>query len=423
MTFRELHTNVKIRLVQNFIGNMIGSMVFPFIAIYFVEIIGPSITGLLIILNIALSVTAGAYGGHFADKFGRKRVKLYSETARVLLFATVVIANSPWYSSALLTCIAMLLIGFCDGLSGPASEAMMIDVTTPESRTLVYSVDYWSNNFGLVVGGIAGGYLFRSYKFELFSVMTLFLLLSLIVLIFWITETKPESKPVPAGEKPAGMAATYATVFKNRIFMTFLAAAMLCASLENITNSYGRVRLNQDIATPQTMFSLGDWVITADGMQLFAFLQAMNALIVVLFSAVVRKWVHRFGHRRALLLGVALSVVGYSVIIANNWPLLLGISMIIATVGEITWVPVKQTILADLAPTQNRGVYMAVASLTGVGSSVLGGLSITLGAFVSTWSMFGLFLVIGVLSLWLYNRTMNNISRTKTATPQPEVSV
>jgi DHA1 family multidrug resistance protein B-like MFS transporter len=400
-------------------------MVFPFLAIYFAEAIGPSLTGLLIVLNIATAVSAGAYGGHFADKFGRKRVKLYSETARVLLFATVALANSPWYSSALVTCIAMLLIGFCDGLSGPASEAMLIDVTTSESRTLVYSIDYWSNNFGLVIGGIAGGYLFRSYKFELFSAMTLFLLLSLVVLIFWITETKPESKPAAAGEKPAGMGASYKTVFKNKLFMTFLAAALLCGALENITNNYGRVRLNQDIATPQTMFTLGDWVVTADGLQLFAFLQAMNALIVVLFSAVVRKWVHRFGHRNALLAGIALSAAGYAVIIVNNWPLLLGISMIIATIGEITWVPVKQTILADLAPTENRGVYMAVAGLTGVGSFMLGGLSITLGAFVTPWTMFALFLVIGVLSLWLYARTLNNLEHKRAAVapqPQPEVS-
>ncbi|PWK08463.1 DHA1 family multidrug resistance protein B-like MFS transporter [Tumebacillus permanentifrigoris] len=423
MTFRELHLNVKIRLLQNFIGNMIGSMVFPFLAIYFAEAIGPSLTGLLIVLHIAITVSAGAYGGHFADKFGRKRVKLYAETARVLLFAVVALSNSPWYESAVVTCIGMLLIGFCDGLSGPASEAMLIDVTTSKSRTLVYSVDYWSNNFGLVIGGIAGGYLFRSFKFELFSAMTLFLALSLVVLIVWITETKPESKPLPAGEKPAGMVATYMTVFKNRIFIIFLGAALLCGSLENITNNYGRVRLFDDISTPQTIFTLGSWVFTADGLQLFAFLQAMNAMIVVLFSAVVRKWVHRFGHRRALLLGVALSTIGYAVIIVSNWPLVLGISMIIATIGEITWVPVKQTILADLAPTENRGVYMAVAGLTGVGSSMLGGLSITLGAYVSSWTMFALFLVVGMLSLFFYARTMNSLSRRTKVPAQPEVSV
>lgn len=406
---------------------MIGSMIFPFIAIYFAEAIGAALTGILIILNIAISVTSGAFGGFFADKFGRKRVKVYSETARVVLFILVTIANSPWYSSALLTCIAMLLIGFCDGLSGPASEAMLIDVTTPESRPLVYSIDYWSNNFGLVVGGIAGGYLFRSYKFELFGTLTLFLFASLIVLFFWITETTPP-KPVAVeseGKKnkksEPGMLSSYMKVFRNRVFMIFLGAAMFCASLENITNSYGRIRLNEDIATPQKIFAIGDWVISADGLQLFAFLQAMNALIVVLFSVVVRKWVKRFGHRNALLGGVALSLIGYAVIIVSNLPLLLGVSMIIATIGEITWVPVKQTILADLAPTENRGVYMAVASLTGIGSAMMGGLSITIGAFVSPWVMCGVFVLLGLISLGMYAKTLTNVNHLK-ATVKQEVS-
>ncbi|MBL0388287.1 MFS transporter [Tumebacillus sp. ITR2] len=417
MTFRELHLNVKIRLTQNFIGNMIGSMVWPFIAIYFAETIGASLTGLLIVANIAIAVSAGAYGGHFADKFGRKKVKVYAETARLLLFVAITFANSPWYHSAWVTCIAMLLIGFCDGLANPASEAMMIDVTTPESRSLVYSIDYWSNNFGLVVGGIAGGYLFRSYKFELFGTMTLFLLASLVVLFLWITETRPDAKPTPKGEKPKGMASSYKMVFKNRVFMTFLAAALFCGALENITNNYGRVRLNQDIATPQTMFTLGDWSFAADGMQLFAFLQSTNALIVVLFSALVRRWVHKFGHRRALLSGVFLSLVGYSVINVFNLPWLLLISMIVATIGEITWVPVKQSIIANISPEENRGVYMAVSGFQGIGSSLMGGLSITLGAFVSPWAMFGLVLVIGLVSLVLYTRTMNNLSL-RHATPQ-----
>ncbi|KEO83880.1 hypothetical protein EL26_08155 [Tumebacillus flagellatus] len=253
--------------------------------------------------------------------------------------------------------------------------------------------------------------------------MTLFLLASLIVLFVWITETKPEAKPKAPGEKPKGMASSYKQVFKDRIFMTFLAAALFCGSLENITNSYGRVRINDDISTPQTMFSIGDWSFAADGMQLYAFLQSANALIVVLFSALVRRMVQKFGHRRALLLGVTLSLAGYAVINVFNLPWLLMISMIVATIGEITWVPVKQSILANLAPEHNRGVYMAVAGFQGVGTMLVGGISISMVGLVSPWTMGGAVLLIGLLSLVLYSRTMGNLSRREAvATPSADLS-
>ena len=45
MRFRDLHINVKVRLGEVFLVNLVGNMIYPSIAIYFAERYGPAITG------------------------------------------------------------------------------------------------------------------------------------------------------------------------------------------------------------------------------------------------------------------------------------------------------------------------------------------------------------------------------------------
>lgn len=184
--FRELHPNIRARILIQFLSKIIGSMIFPFIAIYFSMEISSSIAGILLMINVIIQFLAGMYGGHLADIIGRKKLMVTGEFLKVIAFLGMVLCNSPFFHSPWITFVMLLIIGVAQGLINPAGEAMLIDVSTPENRSFMYSVSYWANNLSMMIGIMVGGWFFVDYLFSLLlalfimSCVTAWLTLSLI---------------------------------------------------------------------------------------------------------------------------------------------------------------------------------------------------------------------------------------------------
>ena len=189
MRFRDFHKNIKIRLIENFISRFIGSMIFPFMSIYLAVHFGAKVAGLLLLINVFIGIGINFLGGYFADQFGRKKVMLFAETLRFLAFLTMMICNSPWFESAAITFAMMTVNSICWGLAGPANQAMLIDVSTPPQRKLMYSISYWANNLSIAVGGILGAFLFKDYLFELFLSLSIAAAVTAFLVAFFIDES------------------------------------------------------------------------------------------------------------------------------------------------------------------------------------------------------------------------------------------
>jgi DHA1 family multidrug resistance protein B-like MFS transporter len=403
MGFRSLHRNLKIRMIDSFLSMILGNMLFPFMTIYFAQQFGEKVAGMLLMLNILIGVLANFYGGYLADRYGRKNIMVIGESTRLVAFLLMMAANSPWLTSPSLTFVMFALTGMCWGLSGPAMEAMMVDVSTPENRKLVYSVQYWSVNFSLMIGGVVGGFFFQSYRFELFVAICFAQLVSLALLVFFIEETHGgHTAPAREGGAVRQMIGNYKTVFQDRRFMLYVLASLLMMSVEFMNNSYTGVRLAQEFGEQSVLsFSL-------TGVQMFGLLGSENSLFVVVLTAFVSVWIKKRREQPMLILGVLLYTVGYAVQAWSNAPLTLFLFMGIAVFGELIWVPIKQSMMADLAPSENRSAYMAVNGLVFRGASVLGSLAVTVGAFLPSWTMALLFLLAGLASLSLLLRVMEN---------------
>lgn len=155
--FRELHPNIRARILIQFLSKVIGSMIFPFMAIYFSMEINSSVAGFLLMINVLAQFLAGMYGGHLADIIGRKKLMVTGELLKVFAFLGMVLCNSPMFHSPWITFVMLLIIGVAQGLINPAGEAMLIDVSTPENRSFMYSVSYWANNLSIMIGIMGGG--------------------------------------------------------------------------------------------------------------------------------------------------------------------------------------------------------------------------------------------------------------------------
>ncbi|MBL0385638.1 MFS transporter [Tumebacillus sp. ITR2] len=418
MKYRDLHINVKVRLVEAFLVNLVGNMIYPFMAIYFADRYGPAITGFLFVANILIGLFFGLYGGVLADRFGRRKMLRIAETGRFLSLLIIGLANSPWFDSPLTTLVLVLILNGFGGLAFPAMQAMIVDCTTPEDRKFVYSLDYWTLNTSLLIGGMVGAFFFRSYLFELFSAAALISFGSLCLLLFVIREThfpKSKSAQEKAGEPaPKSQGGGYGMVLRDRTFMLYILAVALLLSLEQIFFNYAGVRLSGEMTT-QSLFSWGDQDAKVDGVGMFGILRTENALFVVLLAGVATRWFKRFRDTGVLMAGILVTMIGFAVLAVSNSPWLLLVCMLIATLGELMHTPIRQSYLAEIIPPANRGTYMAMTGLNPVIAQLIGAGSITAGAVVSSWVISIATLVIGLASAGLFGKTLLNLPKRKQA--------
>jgi DHA1 family multidrug resistance protein B-like MFS transporter len=157
------------------------------------------------------------------------------------------------------------------GIHGPASEAMILDVTSPETRKYVYGIMYWVNNLSFVISGMVGAFLFKSYLFELFIGLAVIAIISLFITTFFIRETfVPLQKEDPVSEASSGgifaIFTNYKLVLKDSTFMIFVVASLLLVSVEFHLGNYVGIRLEKEMANKK-LFSWNDFTMHIDGLK------------------------------------------------------------------------------------------------------------------------------------------------------------
>ncbi|PWK13105.1 MFS transporter [Tumebacillus permanentifrigoris] len=402
--FWQLHPTVKWRMVDQLLGNIVGNMIWPFMVIYLADQFGAGLAGLLLSLNIFLSLLVGFYGGFIADRFGRKRMMTYAESGRLLAFLVMVFANSPWLDSSVLTFGMMTISTLMSGLLRPAGQAMLIDASTPEDRRLIYGLDYWSMNIAILVGSLVGGFWFQTHRFALLSGLAVSSVLSLLILLVFIRETMVPAVRQAVARRPSvwqDLWANYRIVLLDRVFLLFLIATVLDMSIEFSMRNVLAVHLKEVFGT-QALFGWATWSFTVDGVAMFGILMMVNTLTVLLLMALVGRLTKQIRERVLLQVGLLVYAVGFGVLamVQSAW-VLIGF-MVLGTLGELVYVPVRQSLMANLVPADRRSSYLAVNSVTFRGSMMIGSLSVSVASVSPTWSIGAMLILFGVISFLVF---------------------
>ncbi|EHY9116592.1 MFS transporter [Listeria innocua] len=397
--FKELHLNIRARILIQFLSKIIGSMIFPFMAIYFSMEINSKVAGILLMINVLAQFLAGMYGGHLADIIGRKKLMVAGELLKVFAFLGMVLYNSPVFHSPWITFVMLLLIGVAQGLINPAGEAMLIDVSTPENRSFMYSVSYWANNLSMMIGIIVGGWFFVDYLFPLLVALFIMSFVTAWLTISLISETLKQKAVLKKGSYGlVGMLKNYGQVLHDYRFLLYTIGGIAIMSIEFQRSNYISVRLAEDFQALLVHFGpLGN--ITLNGVQIVSVLTAVNTLFIVLFTVPVARFVTKRAQQPIMYVGFTLFAIGFAVCaFANNLAVLL-LATAVLSIGELLYVPTRQTILAAIVDDNRRGAYMAFNGIIFQIGKMIGSVSLVFAPFIGKYGMATFTILLGVLSI------------------------
>lgn len=351
------------------------------------------------IVVIVASLIASFYGGYLSDVKGRKIVLFRGELLRFFSVLMMALCNSPVFSNAELTFVTFLLTNILIGLITPANEAILMDVSTDETRKLLYSINYWSINLSIAIGSLIGSLFYTDYFFELLLATAFTSIICCVFIHIFIIETGM-TQGFPTRFSFLDLSKGYLDVLKDRVFLIYLLAGTLMLGLEFQLTNYISVKLNTEFH-PFNLPFLHEK--TVDGIQMLGYLRIENTVMVVLLGAFMLKMMNSQDEQKVLYIGSVLFALGFSLLAwSNNFYMLL-IATAIFTVGELMYVPIHQALLGTLIDEQKRSQYIAVNSLRLRGAMLIGSLFIILGDYLSANMISILYGFIGFISIGLYS--------------------
>jgi MFS family permease len=236
-----------------------------------------------------------------------------------------------------------------------------------------------SNNLGISIGPTIGGFIAaHSYNTVFFIAAGGMITYSLLITLF-ARETLPVkdgSISVHITKETGG----YGKVLRDRHYLSFISAFTFCQLTSSIMWVLLSVYVKTNYHIPEQQYGM---------------IAGTNAIMVVLFQIWVTKLTRRYQPLKAMIVGAMFYGVGVGSIALGSSFWMFWISMVIMTIGELILVPTTTTYAANQAPSDMRGRYMSIYSLsTGTASGIgpvfggflndnLGPRFIWMGAFLS----------------------------------------
>jgi len=385
---KEYPSQFRLMFYGMLISTIGSSMIWPFLMIYVRQRVDLSLTqaASLMTINATAGLFAAFIAGPITDRVGRKWVMVISLAGNGAVYFFMGNAHS-YLNFAIL----MILSGTFNPLYRVGADAMLADLIPSENRPDAYALMRLSNNAGIAIGPMIGGFLASiSYSITFFLAGSGMLIYSLLI-AFFAQETLPQ-KPNPS-EHVLKSFGGYVQVLRDSQFLSFVGVfvlAQMCAVLIWILMP---VYANEIYKVSESQYG---------------FIPTTNALMVVFLQVYVTHITKRYRPLPVMALGTIFYTLGVGSVAFSHSFTGFWISIVIMTIGELILMPTASAYVAGLAPPDMRGRYMSVAGLTwsaaaGIGPLMGGYLNDNI-APVATW--YGGFVIgiIGIMGFLLLSR-------------------
>lgn len=329
-----------------FIDRLGGFMLYPFFALYLTKKfdIGMSTVGLLFAVFSISGLVGSALGGALADRVGRKGVIVAS-----LLLSSLSALGMGFAPSIAVFVAVSVIVGTLSSIGGPAEEAVVADLLPPEKRAEGYGIIRMVFNIAVIIAPPIAGLLVAKSYLTLFIVDAIISLIAAAIVLIALPETKPEAH---AEAKPESMRQTfagYSRVLKDTPFVLFIGVTILMTLVYMNMNT-----------------TLGVFLRDHRGLQTVAYgsLLSINAILVVALQFWITHKLEKYKPMLMMAVGTFLYAIGFTMYGFVTGFAFFVAAMVIITIGEMVIAPFAQSVVANFAPEDMRGRYMAVSGLT-----------------------------------------------------------
>jgi len=329
-----------------FIDQLGGFMLYPFFALYLTQKfdIGMATVGMLFAMFSVSGFIGGVIGGALTDRMGRKKVIISS----LILSSMSALGMAFAPTLEMFTAIAVI-VGMLSSIGGPAHRSVVADLLPEGKRSEGYGIIRVVFNLSVIIAPAIAGLLIAKSYMMLFIVDAIISLIAASIVIFVLPETKPQSRP---GEKPETIGQTlsgYGKAFRDIPFVSFiLVSVMMTLMFMNFNTTLGVfLRDNHGISELN-----------------YGYLISMNAVIVVFLQFWVTRRLKKFRPMLVVAFGSLIYGLGFGMYGITSTYMWFAIAMIIVTIGEMIVTPFLESLVANFAPEDMRGRYMAVSSLS-----------------------------------------------------------
>lgn len=359
--YRGLKREVYIIAISRFV-NALGALIFPFFTLILSEKIGlgPRENGFYIALTGFLFIPSGLIGGKIADRIGRKSTILFFEFMGMMTYAACIFL--PTNMTMVYT---LMLSSLLFGFAGPAHDALVADVSTGKEREGAYSLLYLGFNLGFAVAMVLAGRLFANHLKMMFviDVMTALIALSLIAIFIKEKNIHTENQQ----EEDSDQGESLEAEVEGGILAVLKARPALIKFI-GILFLYRFVYSQWGFLMP--LHATENFGEQAGG-ALYGNLGLVNALVVVLFTAVITRMLLKWTPVNKLVVAGLLLAIGFGLLGVVSTQLAFYLSCVVFTLGEIVEAISTLPYLMNHTPKSHRARMSSVAmTIMSIGYSV-----------------------------------------------------
>jgi MFS family permease len=326
--------------------------------IFFVNQVGLSATsvGLALGFGSISGIVGRILGGSLADsgKWGRRRTLLLS--AMISAGGSLVLAATSNFVTLI---IGNLVYSLGAGLYWPATEAVVADLTTSKNRSEAFAVTRLADNLGLGMGILLAGVLVattKNYR-SLFIIDAVSFAVFFVVVWFTIQETSQQKSQK---NSEGGNVKAWINALSDRTLQVYIAVNILFTTYVSQLHSTLPLYLKNFVSTGSSQLGFPETTISS--------LFAWHLIVAILMQLPIAKLLKGLSHPQALTVsaiiwGISFSLIWFTAISTSVQVYMVAAAMAVFAVAVVSYTPSAASLVADLAPKSQRGVYLSINSL------------------------------------------------------------
>ncbi|MDP5275036.1 MFS transporter [Chengkuizengella axinellae] len=379
-----IHPINKILILGTLFTRTAVFMTIPYLSIYLYKVKGISLEMIGYILGTSplVSIIGGIIGGGLSDRYGREKIIIVS----IFIWSIVFIGIGQADHLILFFCLSGLN-GLCQSFFEPTARALLSDLTKQKEKLFVFNLRYTAINVGAALGPLIILLLGSSNNTITFYVTSSIYIIYGIVLVIVFHKNKLQEVGVIPKERIQLKEAVH-TVKSDKVLLFSIVGFI-----------FGVIGFSQFGSTLPQFFENAPHI--TNGVKVYSLLIILNAVTVLIIQYPVTrigKWISPLFSIMIGTLAISVGLFGMGLF---KSPLLLVLSMIIFTIGEVMMFTMTDLFVDQIAKPSLKGTYFGAMALSVLGGAIgpaIGGVLLGHYGFAASEIVFGILAAINAMA-------------------------